>query len=117
MTQECRQRLATDSEKLFACHKLWVTYNQSISHSSVLKDAVLAYMEEIGDDSHGDLVRAFFRTRVSDIGKVLQKVNDIAKDAAKRSNNGLNQVLPEANRIVVVSKKSFVMPCMLTFFL
>ncbi|KAH9484254.1 Nucleoporin nup132 [Psilocybe cubensis] len=101
MTQASRQRIATDSEKLFACHKLWIAYNQSISHSSVLKDAVVAYMQEIGDDSHEDLVRAFFRTRVSDIGNVLQKVSSIAKEAAKRSSNTLLQILPEANRIVI----------------
>lgn len=72
-----------------------------------MKDAIAAYMEEIGDDSHEDLVRAFFRTRVSDIGQVLQKVSDIAQKAAKRSSSSVNQILPEANRIVVVSMKQF----------
>ncbi|KAF8910963.1 methyltransferase type 11 [Gymnopilus junonius] len=108
MSQSCRHKLATDAEKLYACHRLWLDYNKFLSTSpsqSVLKDAITDYMIEIGDDSHEDLVRAFFRSRVVDIGKILRKVSKIV-ESASLTNDNVNSLLAEANRIVTTVLES-----------
>lgn len=77
----------------------------SSSPSSVLKDAIVAHMEEIGDTSHEDIVRTFFRRRIADIGGVIQKIKDIVIHSSKSRSSGTNlpRSLSSAIRIVVVS--------------
>ena len=70
---------------------------------SVLKDAVISYMDEIGDGPHEDVMRAFFRYHVADIAKLLKKVLDIVHASSTASNSNLLHILPEANRVVLVS--------------
>ncbi len=60
-------------------------------------------MSLIHDVEHEDIVRAFFRAKVSDIGKLLRKVVEIAKHMAEQSGHKLEALLPESNRIVLVS--------------
>ncbi|KAF8964670.1 hypothetical protein BDZ97DRAFT_1660027 [Flammula alnicola] len=110
MSQGSRQKLATDAEKLYGSHQLWLSYNQFLSTSpsqSVLKDAVVAYMSEIRDGAHEDVMRVFFRSWVGDIGRLLKKVSDIANAAAKSPSGNVNALLPEANRIVTVLRSAF----------
>ena len=59
-------------------------------------------MEEIGDASHEDVARAFFRYHVGDIGRLLKKVADTVSSVAKSAIGNVQTLLPEANRIVVV---------------
>ena len=73
---------------------------------SVLKDAVVSFMEEIGDGPHQDVMRAFFRYHVTDIAKLLKKVLDIVHASSMAANNTLPHILPEANRVVLVSSLS-----------
>jgi nuclear pore complex protein Nup133 len=68
----------------------------------VLKDGIVAFMEEIGDSSHDDVARAFFRYHVGDVGQLLKKVADTVGAAAKLAGGNVQGLLPEANRIVVV---------------
>lgn len=70
---------------------------------SILKDAVVAYMAEIDDTEHEDVMRTFFRSKVGDVGKLLRKVLDIVKASGKHSGLQANNGLPEANRIVTVT--------------
>lgn len=67
----------------------------------MLKEAVVAYMEEIGDTSHEDHMRAFFRSHVGDIGRLLKKVADIVVFSSKTPYYS-QEFLPEANRAIVV---------------
>jgi nuclear pore complex protein Nup133 len=67
----------------------------------VLNDAVHAYMEEIGDVHHHDVMRAFFRSRVADVGKLIKKVVRVARRAPE-STVDLDKLLPETNRIILV---------------
>lgn len=60
-------------------------------------------MEEIGDGHHEDVMRAFFRHHVADIAKLLKKVLDIVHASSTAANNTLPYLLPEANRVVLVS--------------
>ncbi|KAG1753426.1 hypothetical protein EDB19DRAFT_1892754 [Suillus lakei] len=77
MSQRSRQRLATDAEKLYAGHQLWLKMNEHLdagaSHSLVT-DAIhaftTAYPLSHPSASH-DVVRDFFRYRVAEIGRLI----------------------------------------------
>lgn len=74
---------------------------------SVLKDAVVAYMAEVDDHEHEDVMRTFFRSKVSDIGKLLRKVLDVMNATGKHSGSQIITLLPEANRIVTVNNLTY----------
>jgi nuclear pore complex protein Nup133 len=63
----------------------------------------MKYMEEIGEDTQEDVVRAFFCSRVADVGKLLSKVSDIIVAGSKSPTGNVYSLLPEANSVVVVS--------------
>lgn len=70
------------------------------SHSrSVLYDAVALYMQDVNEDHHADMMRAFFRLHIVDMGKLLRKVEVVVKRS-----QGLQvaALLPEATRIFLV---------------
>ena len=60
-------------------------------------------MKEIGDVHHEDIMRAFFRSRVSEVGKLVKQVAEVAMRAPAESGIHLEQLLPEINQIVLVS--------------
>lgn len=90
MSQRSRQRLATDAEKLYACHQLWVRLNEHIdsgaAHSLII-DTIHAFTaahpssfatpSRLGSPatpertSTQDVVRDFFKYRVLDLGRLL----------------------------------------------
>ncbi|KAI6103387.1 hypothetical protein F5141DRAFT_205422 [Pisolithus sp. B1] len=89
MSQRSRQRLATDAEKLYACHQLWVRLNEHIdsgaAHSLII-DTIHAFTtthpssapsSNLGSPSTPerkpaqDVVRDFFKHRVPDLGRLL----------------------------------------------
>lgn len=59
-------------------------------------------MNEVNEGYHEDLMRAFFRLKVEDIGKIIPKVLDIVRQASYDMNRGVLDVIPEANLIVLV---------------
>ena len=63
-------------------------------------------MEEIGDGPHEDVMRAFFRCHVADIAKLFKKVLDVVHASSTAANSDLLHILPEANRVVLVSSLS-----------
>ena len=48
-------------------------------------------------------MRAFFRSRVSEVGKLVKQVAEVAMRAPAESGIHLEQLLPEINQIVLVS--------------
>jgi nuclear pore complex protein Nup133 len=60
-------------------------------------------MNEVGEGHHEDIVRAFFRYRVGDIGNLLSHVWEITRKSSYEFGRSLSAALPEANRIVIVS--------------
>ncbi|KAG2357680.1 hypothetical protein BDR07DRAFT_1490402 [Suillus spraguei] len=77
MSQRSRQRLATDAEKLYACHQLWLKMNEHLdagaSHSLVT-DAIHAFTAAhplLHPSSSHDVIRDFFRYRVAEIGRLI----------------------------------------------
>lgn len=60
-------------------------------------------MGELRDGVHEDVMRVFFRSHIGDIGRLLKKVVDLVNAAAKSPTGNVNALLPEANRVVVVS--------------
>jgi hypothetical protein len=83
---------------------------------SVLNEAIFAYMNEIGEGHHEDIVRAFFRYKVGEIGNLLPHVMEITRKSAYELGRSLSAALPEANRIVLVNFTFSLeqMQCMLT---
>ncbi|KIJ69004.1 hypothetical protein HYDPIDRAFT_172503 [Hydnomerulius pinastri MD-312] len=91
MSQRSRQRLATDAEKLYACHQLWIRLNEHIDSGathSLITDSIHAFTATHASttstpSSHHespstpeqtptqDVVRDFFKYRVSDVGRLL----------------------------------------------
>ena len=89
----------------FYCYttELCVDLVDSTGHShSVLSEAVHVYMYTIGEGHHEDVMRAFFRTRASDIYQLLPHVIDIVERATHERGRSLSNALPEANMIVLV---------------
>ncbi|KAI6036255.1 hypothetical protein BKA83DRAFT_108575 [Pisolithus microcarpus] len=74
MSQRSRQRLATDAEKLYACHQLWVRLNEHIdsgaAHSLII-DTIHAFTAAHPSKPAQDVVRDFFKHRVPDLGRLL----------------------------------------------
>ncbi|TEB36359.1 hypothetical protein FA13DRAFT_1727949 [Coprinellus micaceus] len=106
MSQRSKQRLATDAEKLHAAESLWQAYNELLETSpkfTVLNDCVHAYMAELGELKHEDVMRAFFRTRVAELGRLIRKVAEVIKMSAEQTKRDVYQLLPEANQIVIVT--------------
>ena len=69
----------------------------------MLNDCVHAYMAELGELKHEDVMRAFFRTRVAELGRLIRKVVEVIRMSAEQTKRDVYQLLPEANQIVIVS--------------
>ena len=70
---------------------------------SILNDVVHAYMEQNGEGHHEDVMRTFFRSRITEIGNIIEKVVPITNEASVVTGHDEIVFLPEANRIVLVS--------------
>ncbi|KAN0123739.1 Non-repetitive/WGA-negative nucleoporin C-terminal domain containing protein [Russula decolorans] len=104
MSQRSRQRLATDAEKLYAGQQLWLRLNETILQGrpyDILSEAVYGYMNQVGEGHHDDLMRAFFRLRVADIGKLLPHTRDGTRRLLGDVPANMTDVLSEANGIVL----------------
>ncbi|TFY77168.1 hypothetical protein EWM64_g6840, partial [Hericium alpestre] len=102
ISQASRQRLAFDAEKLYAAQQLWLSLNEFLSRGhqySVLNEAVYNYMNAVGEGHHEDFMRAFFRLRVSDLGKLLSHVMEILRRHQNEAPGALQNVLAEVNGI------------------
>lgn len=70
-------------------------------------------MEDIGEANHEDIMRAFFRLRVGDIGKLLKKIGDVTARASRATGRNIVEFLPEANRAIAVSFFFFILAVVL----
>lgn len=123
MSQSSRQTLATDAEKLYAAHQLWLRHNESLQfvqnpseltftelnnvysagqNQRTLQKAVHHYMTAIGEDHHEDGIRAFLRMRVRDLGGLIPHVAELVRVSASDMNGRIAEVIPQANQIVMV---------------
>ena len=68
----------------------------------ILSEAVYGYMNQVGEGHHDDLMRAFFRLRVADIGKLLPHTRDGTRRLLGDVPANMTDVLSEANGIVLV---------------
>jgi len=72
--------------------------NSAGRSQSILSEAVHAYMAEIEEGFHEDVMRAFFRLRVGSIGQLLAQVVDVTSHSSVEP----AQSLPDSNRIILV---------------
>lgn len=80
-----------------------MTLHRTSPKFSVLNDCVHAFMAELGETNHEDVMRAFFRTKVSDIGRLIRKVMEVINLSTKQTGRPVAELLPEGNRVVIVS--------------
>ncbi|KAI0748169.1 Non-repetitive/WGA-negative nucleoporin C-terminal-domain-containing protein [Daedaleopsis nitida] len=109
MSQRSRQTLATDAEKLYAAHQLWLRHNESLhagQNQRTLQKAVHHYMTAIGEDHHEDGIRAFLRMRVRDLGGLIPHVAELVRISASDMNGRISEVIPQANQIVMTILQS-----------
>lgn len=59
-------------------------------------------MNQVGEGHHADLMRAFFRLRVGDIGRLLPHVRDGTRRMLGETPTNMPNILSEANGIVLV---------------
>jgi nuclear pore complex protein Nup133 len=59
-------------------------------------------MNQVGEGHHDDLMRAFFRLRIADIGKLLPHIRDDTRRQLGDLPANMTDVLSEANGIVLV---------------
>ncbi|KWU46470.1 methyltransferase type 11 [Rhodotorula sp. JG-1b] len=80
LPKQTRQQLSWHAEKLEAAVALWQQQNARIaSGTSTLANAVLQYMDQIGEGFGEDPLRLFFRTKLAAIGTVLETVSEQTK--------------------------------------
>ncbi|KIK91679.1 hypothetical protein PAXRUDRAFT_830622 [Paxillus rubicundulus Ve08.2h10] len=125
MSQRSRQRLATDAEKLYACHQLWIGLNEHIDAGathSLITDTIHAFIathpsSTSTPSSHHaspftpeqtptqDVVRDFFKYRVADVGRLLVFMVDYL---GRLGGTGLGGVgaLKEIGRAVVTTLRA-----------
>ena len=70
----------------------------------ILSEAVYGYMNQVGEGHHADLMRAFFRLRAADIGKLLPHVRDGTRRMLEETPTNIPNILSEANGIVLVCR-------------
>ncbi|KAG2031047.1 hypothetical protein BDR03DRAFT_1032191 [Suillus americanus] len=110
MSQRSRQRLATDAEKLYACHQLWLKMNEHLdagaSHSLVT-DAIHAFTTAhplLHPSASHDIIRDFFRYRVAEIGRLIP----FMVERVERAGEG---AMREVGGAVVVSSYPLTLTC------
>ncbi|GAA5885246.1 hypothetical protein JCM6882_009536 [Rhodosporidiobolus microsporus] len=107
LPQNTRRQLSWDAERLAAAVSLWHHQNSRLGVASTpLAEAVLTYMDEIGEGFGEDPLRLFFRTKIAALGSVLEEVSKQAKavvgsSAATSEEKSLH--LQEANQIVLLA--------------
>jgi nuclear pore complex protein Nup133 len=79
----------------------------------ILSEAVYSYMNQVGEGQHDDLMRAFFRLHVADIGKLLPHVRDGTRRLLGEVPATRPSVLSEANGIVLVCHFTSIASCKL----
>ena len=56
-----------------------------------------------GEGHHEDVLRAFFRLKIADIGNLLVGIVALAKKASQDTRHSMERILPEANQAIYVS--------------
>lgn len=59
-------------------------------------------MNESGGGYHEDFMRAFFKLHVKDLGVLMERIPDVALNAAQQTGRNIGDLLPEANRVLLV---------------
>jgi nuclear pore complex protein Nup133 len=72
------------------------------SEGTILSEAIRGFMDEAKDFEHEDLIRAFFRLRVAELGQLLPYVTLLIRQAAEEAPESLLNYLGEANVIALV---------------
>ncbi|GAA5922516.1 hypothetical protein JCM3775_005758 [Rhodotorula graminis] len=110
LPQSARKQLSWDAERLQAAVALWAHVNARIGASghSIVGDAILTFMDEVGEGFGEDPLRLFFRTKVGAVGNVLEEVAKQAKGVVDSSVGAedKSEKLFEANQVILAAFKA-----------
>ncbi|BGP37735.1 hypothetical protein JCM10449v2_001657 [Rhodotorula kratochvilovae] len=110
LPQAARKQLSWDAERLQAAVSLWAHVNARIGASgqSILADAILTFMDEVGEGFGEDPLRLFFRTKIAAVGNVLEEVAKQAKAVVDSpvSAEEKSEKLYEANQVLLLAFKA-----------
>ncbi|GAA5890992.1 hypothetical protein JCM8208_003123 [Rhodotorula glutinis] len=110
LPQSARKQLSWDAERLQAAVALWAHVNARIGASghSIVVDAILTFMDEVGEGFGEDPLRLFFRTKVGAVGNVLEEVAKQAKGVVDSSVGAeeKSEKLFEANQVILAAFKA-----------
>ncbi|THH17812.1 hypothetical protein EW146_g3080 [Bondarzewia mesenterica] len=109
ISQRSRQQLAIDAEKLYAAQQLWPRLNRFPGAGrsyGVLNDAIVKFMYNTGEGHHDDLMRAFFRLRIHDLGKLLPYVADFTRRSLNEAPEAAGDILSESNNVLLTMLNS-----------
>ena len=60
------------------------------------------YMTSVNEGYHEDVLRAFFRIKVHDLGALLPRVLEVVRRSVYEITQSLTENLPQANEIILV---------------
>ncbi|GAA5931821.1 Nup133p [Sporobolomyces koalae] len=104
LPQSTRRKLSWDAERIVAAGALWAHQNARLGEQNVLSDAIMTFMDEIGEGFGEDPLRLFFKTKLASLGKVVEEVTKQARAvvSASGSSESKTPVLHEANQVAIL---------------
>ncbi|GAA5844336.1 hypothetical protein JCM5353_008463 [Sporobolomyces roseus] len=104
LPQSTRRQLSWDAERIVAAGALWGHQNARLGEQNVLSQAILTFMDEVGEGFGEDPLRLFFRSKLASLGNVVEEVTKQTKDVASSSTSSelKTPVLHEANQVGIL---------------
>ncbi|GAA6016956.1 hypothetical protein JCM11491_006924 [Sporobolomyces phaffii] len=104
LPQATRRRLSWDAERLVAAGALWSHQNARLGEQNVLSEAILTFMDEVGEGFGEDPLRLFFRSKLAFLGNVVEEVSKQARAVVSSSvsSDVKTPVVQEANQVAIL---------------
>ncbi|GAA6061596.1 hypothetical protein JCM10212_000904 [Sporobolomyces blumeae] len=105
LPQSTRRRLSWDAERIVAAGALWGHFNARLGEQTVLSDAILSFIDNVGEGFGEDPLRLFFRSKLGSLGDVLEEVSKHAQasvSSSAQSSEAKAKVLHEANQVFIL---------------
>ncbi|GAA5863802.1 hypothetical protein JCM1840_005771 [Sporobolomyces johnsonii] len=105
LPQSTRRQLSWDAERIAAAIALWGHQNARLGEKNLLSEAILTFMDEVGEGFGEDPLRLFFRSKLASLGKVIEEVSKQAKavvSSTAAATDVKSPVLYEANQVAVL---------------
>ncbi|GAA5919787.1 hypothetical protein JCM1841_005860 [Sporobolomyces salmonicolor] len=105
LPQGTRRQLSWNAERIAAAIALWHHQNARLGEKSILSEAILTFMDEVGEGFGEDPLRLFFRSKLVSLGNVIEEVSKQAKavvSSTAAATEVKSPVLYEANQVAIL---------------